>query len=225
MIPKKLHIIWVGNQSKRPDKWIQTWRDKHPDWEFKLWGNMELDTLPWRAGVKIKQLCAEGRWEGVADLMRYEILHDHGGVYVDADSQCIRKLDDWLLASPLFAVWESETHRPGLIANTFIGAIPQHPALAAMIAKTPRLNVSLYQRDWKRPYWKRWRVRFHYNQVMAWESTGPAFFTRMITLYCPMYATILPSILFLPKHHLDSEERLCPSTYARHEWGTTHQSY
>jgi hypothetical protein len=50
-IPKKLHVIWVGDESKRPDHWIQTWRDKHPTWEFRLWGNTEYDGVPgtrWR---------------------------------------------------------------------------------------------------------------------------------------------------------------------------------
>jgi inositol phosphorylceramide mannosyltransferase catalytic subunit len=81
-----------------------------------------------------------GYWDGVADLMRYEILFEHGGVYVDADSTSVRPLDHWLLTPPLFAVWESEQHRPGLIANGFIGSVPQHPALAAIIRATARMN-------------------------------------------------------------------------------------
>jgi mannosyltransferase OCH1-like enzyme len=72
--------------------------------------------------------------------MRYEILHDHGGVYVDADSTCVRPLDDWLRDMRMFAIWESEQHRPGLIANGFIGSAPQHPALAAIIHETTRTD-------------------------------------------------------------------------------------
>ena len=26
MIPKKLHFIWVGDEAKRPDNCIETWR-------------------------------------------------------------------------------------------------------------------------------------------------------------------------------------------------------
>ena len=31
-----------------------------------------------------------------ADVLRYEILRRHGGVYVDVDVECLRPLDDLL---------------------------------------------------------------------------------------------------------------------------------
>lgn len=34
MIPKLLHFIWVGDELKRPDNCIDTWRALNPDWEF-----------------------------------------------------------------------------------------------------------------------------------------------------------------------------------------------
>ena len=53
-------------------------------------------------------------WEGVADMMRWEILDQHGGFAVDADSICIRPLEDWLFEPRIFACWENEIARPGL---------------------------------------------------------------------------------------------------------------
>ena len=43
MIPKLFHFIWVGDDGKRPDNCIRTWIDRHPGWEFRLWGNDELE--------------------------------------------------------------------------------------------------------------------------------------------------------------------------------------
>jgi mannosyltransferase OCH1-like enzyme len=120
-IPKKLHLIWVGDDTKRPHHSIDSWKHKHPAWEFRVWSNAELDGTPWKARRQIDRFRALNHWDGVADLMRYEILHEHGGVYVDADSTCVRALDDWLLDTRMFAVWENERHSPGLIANGFIG--------------------------------------------------------------------------------------------------------
>src|SRR4029078_97320 len=37
-IPKKLHIIWVGDEAQCPSHCIQSWKDKHPDWEVRVWG-------------------------------------------------------------------------------------------------------------------------------------------------------------------------------------------
>jgi mannosyltransferase OCH1-like enzyme len=75
--------------------------------------------------------------------MRYEILFEQGGVYVDADSTSVRPLDSWLLAPGMVAAWESEQHRPGFIATTFIGSVPQHPVLSTIIRATSRI----YQDD------------------------------------------------------------------------------
>jgi inositol phosphorylceramide mannosyltransferase catalytic subunit len=219
-IPKRLHMIWVGDESKRPDQCIQTWRDKHPAWHFKLWGNVELNKLPWQSKRQMEIFRASGHWDGVADLMRYEILNEHGGVYADADSICVRPLDDWLLATRMFVVWESEEHRPGLIANTFIGSVPQHPALAAIVRKTSRMHKSL--RRWTR-HIERWdglRPRFYYENILPWKMVGPVFFTKMILPFCPREVTVLPSVIFLPKHFLDSEERQSSLVYARHEWNS-----
>jgi len=203
-IPKKLHIIWVGDEAKCPSHCIQSWKDKHPDWEVRVWGNLELGALKWRNRKQIEVFRARGQWEGVADLMRYEILHEHGGVYVDADSVCVRPLDDWLLDNRLFAVWESERHRPAIIANGFIGCVPHHPALRAIILAASRMRKL---------------------QGEPWELVGPVFFTRMILPFCPLDATILPSVLFLPEHHSDGDVRASSLIYAKHEWGSTRKSY
>ena len=43
--------------------------------------------------------------------------------------------------------------------------------------------------------------------------------------FCPLDATILPSVLFLPEHHSDGDERASSLIYAKHEWGSTRKSY
>lgn len=224
-IPKKIHVIWVGDENKRPDSWIQTWKDKHPEWEFRIWGNAELNGLSWKSKKQMDIFRSEGQWNGVADLMRYEILYEHGGVYVDADSVCVRTLDDWLLDTRLFAVWENEEYRPGLIACGFVGCIPKHPALRALVRAASRLNKPTYRRNWKTLHWKGFRPRFHYKGVKPWISVGPVFFTNVVMPFCPFDVTILPSVMFLPQHHFAKEERQSSLIYAKHIWGSTHELY
>lgn len=211
-IPKKLHMIWVGDESARPDEWISTWRTNHADWEFRLWGNADLERDTWKCRKQLNTLAKAGRWEGVADIMRYEILHRHGGVYADCDSVSLRPLDDALLATPLFAVWESEQYAPGLIANGFIGAVRDHPALAELIERIGSLgNPLLVRRRWL-PLMKK---------VASWKSTGPELFTRVIRSQPPGAVTILPSVMFIPRHYRQSGERVADVIYARHFWAST----
>jgi mannosyltransferase OCH1-like enzyme len=46
MIPKKLHFVWIGDESKRPDNCIQSWVKLNPDYEIIIWGNTELSEYP-----------------------------------------------------------------------------------------------------------------------------------------------------------------------------------
>ena len=56
--------------------------------------------------------------------MRYEILFNEGGIALDADSLCLRPLEDWLLEPAAFAAWEHEHIRQGLIT---VGAMRAEP--------------------------------------------------------------------------------------------------
>ncbi|SRR5579883_1349602 len=96
-IPKKLHLIWIGDRYRRPDDCIVSWRDNHPGWQFKLWTDQDLLKTTWLTEPQIDAFRHARQWSAIADLMRYEILYREGGVYVDADSYSLRPLDDWLL--------------------------------------------------------------------------------------------------------------------------------
>ena len=37
MIPKCLHQVWIGDQSKRPQECMDTIKRDNPDCEYKLW--------------------------------------------------------------------------------------------------------------------------------------------------------------------------------------------
>ena len=74
LIPKIIHIVWVGDERKRPDNCIQTWRMLHPDWEIKIWGNDSLTEYAWVNAKHIQAMWLR-ELNGVADMMRWEILY------------------------------------------------------------------------------------------------------------------------------------------------------
>lgn len=215
MIPKKIHMIWVGDESKIPHACIQSWRDNHPDFEFKLWGNEDYDRFAWRNKKHMKRMW---NWEknGVADLMRWEILYNEGGFYVDADSTSIRPLSEWMCHSETIACYENEKLRPGLVATGFVGARPSLPFIDQIVERL-RKNAFLVER----PFFPRLH---RYRHPPAWLSVGPGAFTQAIkqgTSHC----TIMPSSFFLPQHYSSEADQSHPHTYARHFWGSTHGSY
>lgn len=203
MIPKILHFVWVGDETKRPDNCIQTWKDKNPDYEIRIWGNKELKETPWHNHEHMKAM-GQKELNGLADIMRYEILYYHGGISLDADSVCVRPLEDWLLETEDFACWESELARPGLIAAGYMGAI----------------KGSLFQSQIIQDILAEQTV----TDRMAWESVGPLRVTNTFRKTgWPL--TIYPSHYFIPEHFSGHKYEGKGPVFANQLWGSTKGIY
>ena len=101
MIPKIISQIWFQFAPDKPavpppeyDAMRQSWRDRHPDWEIKLWNEAEVLNLlkthyPWA----VENWSAYDQQIHRVDAARYFILHFTGGVYVDCDTKCLSSLE------------------------------------------------------------------------------------------------------------------------------------
>jgi len=90
-IPKIIHQIWLGNPF--PEKWLwlrETWLKNHPDWQYILWTEKEIEEF----GLTNQKLYDQATNYGEkSDIARYEILYRYGGLYVDTDFECIKSFD------------------------------------------------------------------------------------------------------------------------------------
>ncbi|HZK76864.1 MAG TPA: glycosyltransferase [Candidatus Kapabacteria bacterium] len=199
-IPKIIHQIWIGPH-RRPTHLMQTWKTMHPDWEYRFWGNDEIASHPFRNQRHIDSI---PNWAGKCNVIRYELLREYGGVYVDADMECLRPLEDFFLQNDSFACWENERVTPGLVANSILGAIPQNDLMQLMVEELE-----------------------HTYQIEgpSWKSTGPLFLTRAIEEYKYNRITIYPSHYFYPVHHSGAVYRGEEKPYAHQFWGSTFESY
>jgi mannosyltransferase OCH1-like enzyme len=180
MIPKRLHFIWIGDESKIPFKCINTWVEKNVGYTTKVWGNSSINGVKWRNEKQLHDMLAKKDYAGASDVMRYEILYTEGGVYIDADSICLNPLEDWLLNCEAFASWEQELVRNNLIANGFLGSVKGSEAMRLCIEEVATKDCTVNK--------------------LAWQVTGPLmmsdiFFKKQANL------TVYPSHFFLPKHH------------------------
>lgn len=128
-VPALIHQIWLGDKEP-PLKLIRSWRLLHPNFKYIVWTDEKVKTLKlhnrkifdWLKSPTMK-----------ADLLRYEILYQLGGVYVDVDILCLRPIVD-LLKHHFFVAqdnywWE----RKGYIANGFMGCSPHHPLTGLLV--------------------------------------------------------------------------------------------
>ena len=197
MIPKVIHQIWIG-PDPRPEGWMRTWRDRHPDWGYRLWTDETLAAVPLRTRAKLPLI---PEVNGRADVIRWGLLERFGGVFVDADSECVRPLPEEFLRDRFFACYEQELARPGLVACGFMGAVPGHELVAAIVAHL---------------------VAAPFDRTPAWIHFGPGLLTTALASRSSWPGLrIHPSYHFLPEHFTG----LCyggPGTvYARHYWTST----
>jgi len=97
-IPKIIHVIWLNGKiddvgfPEDLKKYIITWIEKHQGngWKFKLWTDADVAQIT----LDNQDLYDEATNYGVkSDILKYEIIYRYGGVYVDVDFECLKKLD------------------------------------------------------------------------------------------------------------------------------------
>lgn len=204
MIPKLMHFIWVGDEAKCPINCIDTWRAHNPDWDFIIWGNDELHQLKWHNRDHMMDMYNR-ELNGVADMMRWEILSANGGVLVDADSIALRPMDDHLLDCEAFACWENEIARPGLIAAGYFGCEPGNPFVKQIVRDIHAEPTVTHN--------------------MAWQTVGPMRLTESYRKYNYSQLRIYPSHFFIPKHFTGVTYQGTDPIYADQLWGSTRRSY
>ena len=124
IIPKRIHQIWLG--SPLPDKfkaYTDSWRVFHPEWEYKLWTDKDVEGL----NIKNKKQYNFSKNYGMkADILRYEILAKAGGLYVDVDFECLKPFDSLMYLK--FFTGTTYTAVP-CFYNSLITCTAHHPII------------------------------------------------------------------------------------------------
>lgn len=202
-IPKKIHQIWIGSPlPKKYESLIRTWREKHPDWEYTLWTDADLDRLPM---INKSLYNATRNFGEKADIARLEILFAEGGLFVDIDYQCLNSLE-MFRAYDFFASLRPVRYQYLVVANGLIGSVAHHPFLKKCLDELQNFT--------------------HEGSVL--QRTGPVFITKMIYHYMGNYPgnnIVLPSLFLLPLGNPGSPDEfstcdhLDPAkSFAHHYW-------
>jgi hypothetical protein len=191
-IPRTIHRVWLGAapMPEEYERFGETFAKHHPGWEMRLWTDEDLPTLEITATNRER---ARTHAE-LANLVRYEVLYRHGGIYVDTDVECRRALTPLLRGIDAFAALEV----PGRVGNALLGAVAHHRAFerAATLA---RLTLGTFQ--------------------PGAASTNGAYFLSLI-LEQESKVAILATRLFYPYlwDELERRHEAFPDAYAIHHW-------
>lgn len=124
LIPKIFHLIWLGGKPlpKKFQKFQETWKFYHPNWNIKVWDESSLDDIPWFSKNDLK-LCKN--YAEQADFIRFFIIQEYGGVYIDTDFECLQNIEPLLKRITCFLSDEKMINW-NKITNAIFGAIPKH---------------------------------------------------------------------------------------------------
>ena len=167
LIPKIIHQTYINTSI--PERWRlaqESCIKLHPDYDYKFWSDEDAHTFiakeyPWFLETFEKYPHNIQR----ADAIRYFVLAYYGGVYIDLDNGCRRRLDPLLS----FPAWLHLTEPTG-ISNDGMGAAPWHPFFLYAIDQ-----LQVYDRQWVLPY------------ITIMSSTGPLFLSVIWKKYMQLH--------------------------------------
>lgn len=119
-IPRVIHWLWLGAGDIPTlfERYMDSWRRHHPQWQTRLWRDATLPTLSCQ-----QQYEATRAFKTRYDMVRLELLRQEGGVILDMDVEAVRPIDALLPGVNAFAGRIAGGH----VGNQVLGAVPHHP--------------------------------------------------------------------------------------------------
>lgn len=133
LITKKFHWIWLGG--KHPERhelpeqyraFQESWLTMHPDWEYYVWTEADLETFPF---INKELFDAAKNYGQKSDIWRYEILYHFGGVYLDVDYECLKPIDAFNHYYHFYIGIQPLDTTMAQLGIGLIGSIAHHPIL------------------------------------------------------------------------------------------------
>lgn len=209
MIPKIIHQIWIGDDpiQKEHAAFIQKWKEMYSEYVHILWDNKWVQATQIIPERKRKYFYEEYPIALKADILRYEILRRFGGIYVDVDTEPLRRMGN----IQRFCNFFSGRQPNGQVAIGIIGSEPES-RLMVDVCTTVGYNIE---------------DRLIRGCKMEWvdQLTGPEFFTRICKEHrhdpgCQIYDSKFFYPYSFDEMHRRNEDfkTTCPEAYSVHHW-------
>lgn len=202
MIPNTIHQIWIGPKPA-PLDWINTW--KYKGIEHVLWDDSAIKNLKMINKDKFDYYIDREIYFGAADVLRTEILYQYGGVYIDADIECLKPIPKELFSLDFFAVYAPDNPKKwtNRISNAVIACSKNNNIIKKYIEQ-----ISLAEKLTPVTY-----------------TIGGSLLTNVINQFNNSDFSILPYTTFYPKSKWSNDDPIKSGSIGNHHWGSTRKIY
>jgi hypothetical protein len=138
-VKKTIWSCWFQGREAAPflvKRCFASWERENPGWDFRC-----LDAVSIERYVNLKEIVDLQEQSvtaaSLSDIARVLLLHQFGGIWVDATLFCNRPLDDWLpsaMTEGFFAFAAPALDR--LLASWFLSAVPNHYLISHWCRRT-----------------------------------------------------------------------------------------
>ncbi|HTH83008.1 MAG TPA: glycosyltransferase [Mucilaginibacter sp.] len=190
-IPKIIHQTWKDtNIPAHLSPLAETWKSNHPDWEYILWTDEANESFIKKYHpdfLSVYQSLPHAIQR--VDLVRYFILYEFGGVFIDLDFECLINISPLLINEQCVLGIEPEQHcerhqKELIVCNAFMACCAQNDFFKSICNE---FKTTIYTAAHK------------YAWLEILESTGPFKLTRIYNAYNNKHAVkLLSSDLIYP---------------------------
>jgi mannosyltransferase OCH1-like enzyme len=216
---RHLHFIWLSDDEIPANRQacISSCIAAHPDWDFTIWRSLEQFGELRNQGVvdeaaQIAPPTPRGNpHQIVTNVLRFEIMLKHGGVFIDSDVVALRPIDELIERAEAqgkvgMLGWEIQDRWLG---EAVIGCVPGAPFMEKIVANLQRWALARKGKP-------------------ATQTVGPQYITPLLKGSRELGdVLVLPQETFFPARHDQPElgdaiiagEVASPGTYLLHRFG------
>jgi mannosyltransferase OCH1-like enzyme len=167
MIPKIIHQTWKNKQI--PDEWnhaVESCKKINSHYKYILWTDETMKNFVKKEYPEFYNIYKKYKYDiQRCDAFRYLVLYKYGGIYLDMDIVCLKKLDSFLKYDIVLA---KSSNISSSYTNAFFMVKPNHPFIKYCIDMLPEY-INSYS--------------YFGKHLHVMNSTGPVFLTNMINKY------------------------------------------
>lgn len=224
LIPKIIHQVNIGsrNLNQTELEWQNSWKTLNPEWDFILWDDERVAKKLHITHPEIYNRCEN--YSEKSDVLRFEILYQYGGLYVDTDFECLKPINDLMINRDIVLFLQ----QPEKICGAFFAASKNNTHVKRLIDCLPSRekfhNRNRSRSEEIKEQWclsKEWvdNSDFKYGPSYITETLGIA--TGIPDGSASTQKTVYPYLWKEMHRRHENFRNTHPEAYAVHHWNAS----